>query len=81
MTTADCIARLMRRKRIRQAELARQIDAPRSTVCELLKGRKEPNIEMVRRLADAFTCEVQDVIGDEPARPIAPKPRRRKRSA
>lgn len=65
MTTADCIRRVLKRKRWKQADLAREMEIPRSTVSGWVNGTHEPNLKSIRRIAEVCGVSDADLIGDD----------------
>jgi DNA-binding XRE family transcriptional regulator len=62
---------LRTRHRISQEELARRVGTSKSAIVRLESGRHRPNVETLRRVADAFgtqlVIEFQDPPGARPA--------------
>jgi HTH-type transcriptional regulator/antitoxin HigA len=55
---ADMLRHLLEAKAITQAELSRQTGIAKSTICEVLAGRKPFSRQMIRKLADYFKVDV-----------------------
>lgn len=62
------LAQLRRGAGLSQAELGEQIGVTQQTVANWETGRAEPNIEMLKRLADMFGITVDNLIDDGPER-------------
>jgi HTH-type transcriptional regulator/antitoxin HigA len=54
---ADMLRHLIEAKECTHAELARQTDVPRSTISEVLKGKRSISVENAFRLAEYFHVE------------------------
>lgn len=63
MTTAERIARALKRNDMKPADLATELDVTRSTVHGWLHATHEPNLESLRGMAKVLKCEVADLIG------------------
>ena len=48
-----------------QKELAQKIELSSNIICEYEKGRSQPNIETLLKLADIFNCSVDYLLGRE----------------
>jgi HTH-type transcriptional regulator/antitoxin HigA len=57
VSPADMLAHLIEAKETTQAELARQTGVPRSTISEILKGKRSISVENAFRLAEYFHVE------------------------
>lgn len=55
---ADMLRHLMEAKGVTQAELSRDTSVPRSTVSEVLAGKKPFSRQLIRRFADYFGVDV-----------------------
>ena len=55
---AEMLQHLLDAKRITQAQLSREADLPKSTISEVLKGRKRFSRQMIRKLAEYFQVDV-----------------------
>src|SRR5579863_9708342 len=55
---ADMLRHLMEAKGVTQAELSRKTGLPKSTVSEVLAGKKPFSRQMIRKLADYFQVDV-----------------------
>jgi HTH-type transcriptional regulator/antitoxin HigA len=49
---------LLDAKGMTQAQLSRETDLPKSTISEVLKGRKRFSRQMIRKLAEYFQVDV-----------------------
>ena len=56
---------LMNAEKISQYALAKKINVSQSTICNWLKGKKEPSIESLWKIADYFDVTVDYLIGRE----------------
>ena len=59
------ISEIRKEKGISQKELAKLLNVSPGNLCEWEKGRIEPNIFALKRLADIFECSVDYLIGRE----------------
>ena len=59
------ISEIRKEKGISQKELAKLLNISPGNLCEWEKGRIEPNIFALKRLADIFGCSVDYLIGRE----------------
>jgi HTH-type transcriptional regulator / antitoxin HigA len=55
---ADMLRHLMEAKGITQAQLSRDAKLPKSTISEVLSGKKPFSRQMIRKLADSFGVDV-----------------------
>ena len=55
---ADMLQHLLRAKGITQAQLSRDTDLPKSTISEVLKGKKRFSRQMIHKLAEYFKIDV-----------------------
>ncbi len=55
---ADMLQHLLDAKGVTQAQLSRDADLPKSTISEVLKGRKRFSRQMIHKLAEYFQVEV-----------------------
>jgi len=55
---ADMLRHLMEAKRVTQAQLSRETTVPKSTISEILAGKKHLSRQMIRRFADYFQVDV-----------------------
>jgi len=55
---ADMLCHFMEAKGITQAQLSRETSIPKSTISEVLAGKKPFSRQMIRRLADYFRVDV-----------------------
>ncbi len=55
----------MNAEKISQYALAKKINVSQSTICNWLKGKKEPSIESLWKIADYFDVTVDYLIGRE----------------
>jgi HTH-type transcriptional regulator / antitoxin HigA len=54
---ADMLRHLMEAKQVRQAELSRETSIPKSTISEVLAGKKPFSRQMIRKLAEYFRVD------------------------
>jgi len=54
---ADMLRHLMEAKGVRQAQLSRETTIPKSTISEILVGKKPFSRQMIRKLADYFKVD------------------------
>lgn len=57
------IEEMLRTEGLTQSKLASGIGVNQSTVCNWLKGKKEPSIESLWKLADFFDVSIDYLIG------------------
>ena len=55
---ADMLRHLMEAKGVTQAQLSRETAVPKSTISEILAGKKHLSRQMIRRFADYFQVDV-----------------------
>lgn len=55
---ADMLRHLMEAKEVTQAQLSRDTQIPKSTISEVLAGKKPFSRQMIRKLADYFKVDV-----------------------
>lgn len=55
---ADMLRHLMEAKGVTQTELSREAGLPKSSVCEVLSGKKPLSRQMIRKLAAYFNVDV-----------------------
>ena len=48
-----------------QNELAEKLFMSKNTICEYEKGRAEPSIETLKKIADVFGCSIDYLVGRE----------------
>lgn len=70
MEYREVLAQYLKEKNISEAELARRIGSPRSTVNAIMIGRaKEPSLSKAKAIADALGVPLQEMVekvfGDE----------------
>ena len=65
MKFCEILPELRKNKKIKQKELASLLGFSTNLVCEWEKGRSNPNIETLIKLADIFNCTVDYLIGRE----------------
>lgn len=63
MTTAQRIAKARDRLGITDAEIARRVGVPRSTVHGWVHGSHEPTLRSLRSIAKALGCKANDLMG------------------
>jgi HTH-type transcriptional regulator/antitoxin HigA len=56
-TDADMLRHLMEAKKVSQAQLSRDTTVPKSTVSEILAGKKRMSRQMIRKFADHFAVD------------------------
>ena len=61
---ADMLRHLMDAKGVNQAQLCRDTGLPKSTVSEVLSGKKPFSRQMIRRLADYFKVDVSVLVAN-----------------
>jgi len=61
---ADMLRHLMEAKRVTQAQLSRDTAIPKSTICEILAGKKPFSRQMIRKLADYFKVDASVLAGN-----------------
>jgi HTH-type transcriptional regulator/antitoxin HigA len=61
---ADMLRHLMEAKGVTQAKLSRATGLPKSTVSEVLAGKKPFSRQMIRKLADYFNVDVSVLAGN-----------------
>ena len=61
---ADMLRHLMEARVISQAELSRETSIPKSTISEVLSGKKPFSRQMIRKLADYFKVNVSALVGN-----------------
>ena len=54
---ADMLRHLMEAKRVTQAQLSRETTIPKSTISEILAGKKRFSRQVIRKLADYFRVD------------------------
>jgi HTH-type transcriptional regulator/antitoxin HigA len=54
---AEMLRHLMEAKGVRQAQLSRDTAIPKSTISEILAGKKSFSRQLIRKLADYFNVE------------------------
>ena len=62
---AEKLRYLRLQNELSQKELARKIDLSSNIICEYEKGRSQPNIDTVLKLAEIFNCSVDYLLGRE----------------
>jgi HTH-type transcriptional regulator/antitoxin HigA len=55
---ADMLQHLLDAKGVTQAQLSRDAGLPKSTICEVLKGKKRFSRQMIHKLAEYFQVDV-----------------------
>ena len=55
---ADMLRHLMEAKGVTQAQLSRETTVPKSTISEILAGKKHLSRQMIRKFADYFQVDV-----------------------
>ena len=65
MTFAQSLKRLMLRRGLTQAELARRMGVSRHCVHYWYWGLNEPNLEKLVRLKQILGCTWEELLGDE----------------
>lgn len=48
-----------------QHEVAEKIGIAQSSYCNIEKGRRNPSLKTLRKLAELFHCTVDDLLSDE----------------
>ena len=62
MEYREVLAHYLEEKDVSQAELARRIGSPRSTISALLNGRaKEPTLSTAKAIADALDVSLEEM--------------------
>lgn len=62
MEYREVLAHYLEEKNVSQAELARRIGSPRSTISALLNGRaKEPTLSTAKAIADALGVSLEEM--------------------
>ncbi len=68
MTTGERIRRAIKRKfgdEMKQGVVAERLGVPPGNLSEWLNDKYEPTLGSLRQLADALSCSVNSLIGDE----------------
>ena len=60
---AERLRELRKDKNLTQKELAKLLPLSKNSICEYEKGRSEPNIETLIKLADIFDCSIDYLVG------------------
>ena len=63
MTTGELIALLRNKNRISQSALANDLHIGQSTLAMYEKGKRNPNLEMLAKLADYFNVTTDYLLG------------------
>jgi HTH-type transcriptional regulator/antitoxin HigA len=61
---ADMLRHLLEAKGITQAQLSRETGLAKSSICEVLAGKKPFSRQMIRKLADYFNVDVSVLAGN-----------------
>ncbi len=63
MALNDTLIELRKEKGIKQRDLAKELGFSNNMVCEWEKGRSNPNIETLIKLADYFAVSIDYLVG------------------
>jgi HTH-type transcriptional regulator/antitoxin HigA len=61
---ADMLQHLLDAKGVTQAQLSRDTDLPKSTISEVLKGKKRFSRQMIHKLAEYFQVDVSILVAN-----------------
>ena len=62
----ECLRRLRLDRGMTQAEVAEKLNVTRQTVSSYESGRTQPDVEMLKRLAEVYGVSVQEILSSEP---------------
>lgn len=62
----DTLAKLRRKKGLTQEEVSKRLGIPRSTLGNYEKGRREPNLDTVRKFASFYEVSFDELFGYTP---------------
>jgi transcriptional regulator with XRE-family HTH domain len=66
MSVSENMKHLRKRFKITQNELAERLKISPSTVAMYERGYREPNIEMLQKMADIFSVDINYLLGYKP---------------
>lgn len=56
------IARIRKKKKLKQLELAEKVGIRNDSLCKIEKGKATPSTRLLYKLAHALECEVKDLF-------------------
>lgn len=59
------IAMIRANKKMSQTELAKQIGVKSNTLCQYENGKRSPNIQTLKKIAQVLNCTVDDLIKED----------------
>lgn len=65
MGFSDILRSLAEQRKLTQKQIAADIGVPASTIGGYFQGTSEPDLEMVKRLAQYFNCSTDFLIGNK----------------
>lgn len=48
---------------IEQQELAKRVNVTKSFICQIEKNKQTPSVKMLRKIADALHCSIDELLG------------------
>lgn len=65
MPVGKNVEKLLKKRGLKQYELAKLADCSPSTISDLIKGKKMPRVRALERIAKALNCKMEDLFKEE----------------